>query len=104
LLKEDIKPLRVYPFIYLAVSVFPLINRIQNAAARNSPDFALVLLASISAPLHGALNAIAFGFDRETLFKLRPNQIKLAFQAKMAPRSTIQEYPQPSNDTDQLEE
>ncbi|CAG5117963.1 unnamed protein product [Candidula unifasciata] len=104
LLKEDIKPLRVYPFVYLAVSVFPLINRIQNAIALDSAVFALVLLASISAPLHGALNAIAFGLDKETLFKLRPNQIKLAFQAKMAPRSSVKEYPQPSMDTDELHE
>jgi len=27
MLKEDIKPLRLYPFIYLAISLFPLINR-----------------------------------------------------------------------------
>lgn len=27
MLKEDIKSLRAYPFIYLAASIFPLINR-----------------------------------------------------------------------------
>ena len=27
MLKDDIKSLRAYPFIYLAASIFPLINR-----------------------------------------------------------------------------
>ncbi|XP_035824347.1 cyclic AMP receptor-like protein A [Aplysia californica] len=103
LMKEDIKPLRVYPFIYLAVSLFPLINRIQNAFSPESHVFVLVLLASISSPLHGALNAIAFGLDRETLTKLRPNEIRMALRSKMAPRATIQEYPQPDRDTDHLQ-
>jgi len=100
LMKEDIKPLRVYPFIYLAVSLFPLINRIQNAFSPDSHVFGLVLLASIASPLHGALNAIAFGFDKDTLAKLRPSEIRLAIRSKMAPRSTIQEYPQPATDHD----
>ncbi|KAK3707382.1 hypothetical protein RRG08_034441 [Elysia crispata] len=95
LLKEDIKPLRVYPLIYLAVSILPLINRIQNAFSPDNHVFILVLLASICSPLHGALNAVVFGMDKETLQKLRPREIKLAIQAKLAPRSIVQEYPQP---------
>ncbi|XP_048247318.1 cyclic AMP receptor-like protein A isoform X3 [Haliotis rufescens] len=99
MLKEDIKPLRFYPFVYLAVSIFPLINRIQNAISPHYHVFALVLLASISAPLHGALNAIVFGMDKETLHKLKPAQIRLALQGKFAPRAVVQEYnPQPSED------
>ena len=27
MLKDDIKPLRAYPFVYLAATFFPLINR-----------------------------------------------------------------------------
>jgi hypothetical protein len=27
LLKEDVKPLRAYPFVYLSLSIFPLVNR-----------------------------------------------------------------------------
>ncbi|XP_059175010.1 uncharacterized protein LOC131955075 isoform X2 [Physella acuta] len=104
LLKEDIKPLRVYPFIYLAVSLFPLINRVQNAIEPDYHIFVLVLLSSIFSPLHGALNAIAFGVDKDTLSKLRPSEIKLAFRAKMAPRTKVAEYPQPPGDMDKLEE
>lgn len=27
MLKEDIKPLTAYPFVYIAISIFPVINR-----------------------------------------------------------------------------
>nr|KAG5692319.1 hypothetical protein BaRGS_009529 [Batillaria attramentaria] len=76
MLKEDIKPLRLYPFVYLAVSIFPLINRIQNAFDPEDQIFWLVVIASLSAPLHGALNALVFGMDKDTLKKLTPSQIK----------------------------
>ncbi|XP_048247317.1 G-protein coupled receptor 1-like isoform X2 [Haliotis rufescens] len=92
MLKEDIKPLRFYPFVYLAVSIFPLINRIQNAISPHYHVFALVLLASISAPLHGALNAIVFGMDKETLHKLKPAQIRVAFQSHLH-HQEVREYP-----------
>lgn len=92
LLKEDIKPLRVYPFIYLAVSIFPLINRIQNAFSPENHVFVLVLLSSISSPLHGALNAVVFGMDKETFHKLRFSEIKLALFNRQS-RQTVREYP-----------
>ncbi|XP_064614851.1 cyclic AMP receptor-like protein A isoform X1 [Liolophura sinensis] len=93
LMKNDIAVLRAYPFIYLAVSIFPLINRIQNAVDHENHVFALVLLASISAPLHGALNAIVFGMDKDTTARLTPSQIKVAIQNRFSPRVVIQEYP-----------
>ncbi|KAL5004296.1 hypothetical protein ScPMuIL_017752 [Solemya velum] len=92
LLKDDIKPLRAYPFVYLAVSLFPLINRIQNAIDDQHPVFALVLLGSISAPLHGALNALVFGLDRETFSRLTPSQIKVAVLSHIQ-KEEIREYP-----------
>ncbi|XP_065840851.1 cyclic AMP receptor-like protein A [Oscarella lobularis] len=81
LLKEDVKPLRIYPFVYLALNVFPLINRIQNAASKgdkDNPIFALALLHALSSPLQGALNAIVFGLDKETVSKLNWVQFKAA--------------------------
>lgn len=102
MLKEDIKSLRAYPFIYLAASIFPLINRIQNAAAPDDPVFALVILAALTAPLHGAMNAIVFGMDRETLRKLTPTQIKVAFMARMTKTASIQEF-HPQSRTDEEE-
>ncbi|CAH1780902.1 unnamed protein product [Owenia fusiformis] len=92
LLKEDIKPLKGYPFVYLAVSLFPLIDRIQNAF-NPEPVFALMLLHVISSPLHGALNAIVFGMDKETMSKLTPSQIKVAVLNRTAGAALIREYP-----------
>lgn len=92
LMKEDIKPLIGYPLVYLAISIFPLINRIQNAV-NHQPIFALWVLHVLSSPLHGAVNAIVFGMDRETMKRLTPTQIKLAFKSHTAGTALIQEYP-----------
>ncbi|PVD18342.1 hypothetical protein C0Q70_20891 [Pomacea canaliculata] len=102
MLREDIKPLRLYPFVYLIVSIFPLINRIQNAFAPHNHVFALVVLACLSAPLHGALNALVFGMDRETLKKLTPMQIMTALQARVHPQE-VREYPLAVGHLDDLE-
>ncbi|XP_062606292.1 uncharacterized protein LOC134268109 [Saccostrea cucullata] len=91
MLKDDIKYLRAYPFVYLAVSVFSLIDRIQNAASPGEPVFALVILAALTAPLHGAMNAIVFGMDRETLRRLTPTQIKMAFMARITKKAEVHE-------------
>ncbi|ESO98882.1 hypothetical protein LOTGIDRAFT_158835 [Lottia gigantea] len=101
LLKEDIKPLKFYPFVYLLVSIFPLINRIQNAISPHNHVFALVLLASIFAPLHGALIAVVFGMDIETIKRLTPRQIMVAVMAHRAPKTQLQAYPVEVNITDQ---
>lgn len=92
LMKEDIKPLRGYPFVYLAVSIFPLVNRIQNAI-NHQPVFVLYLLHIISSPLHGAMNAIVFGMDKETMKRLTPSQIKLALRSRREGATLIREYP-----------
>ncbi|KAK3589962.1 hypothetical protein CHS0354_034987 [Potamilus streckersoni] len=93
LLRDDIKPLRAYPFVYLAVTIFPLVNRIQNAIDPSHAVFPLVLLASITVPLHGALNALVFGMDRETLKRLTPLHIKMAFQSHFERGAEIHEFP-----------
>nr|XP_006816465.1 PREDICTED: cyclic AMP receptor-like protein A-like isoform X2 [Saccoglossus kowalevskii] len=92
LLKEEIKPLLVYPFIYLIISIFPLINRIQNAISHD-PIFAFVLLHALTSPLQGAINAIVYGLDKETRSRLTWTQIKVAMQTKSSDRALIREYP-----------
>ncbi|XP_041359047.1 cyclic AMP receptor-like protein A isoform X2 [Gigantopelta aegis] len=92
MLKEDIKPLKFYPFVYLAVSVFPLINRLQNAISPNNNVFGLVLLASIAGPLHGTLNAVVFGMDKTTRDKLTRTQIQVALQTRWH-HDEVREYP-----------
>ncbi|XP_038050471.1 cyclic AMP receptor-like protein A isoform X2 [Patiria miniata] len=92
ILKAEIRPLQAYPFIYLALSVFPLINRIQNAANPGHPIFALVILHALTSPLQGLVNAVVYGMDRETRSRLSWTQIKAAYQGRSI-HQPIREYP-----------
>ncbi|XP_072901655.1 cyclic AMP receptor-like protein A isoform X3 [Hemitrygon akajei] len=92
LLALEIKPLKWYPSVYLAVSLFPLINRLHNAFDPNHPVFVLTLLHVITAPLHGLANAIVFGFDRETWGQLNLTALQLAFQSRFSDTTLIMEY------------
>ncbi|XP_030058196.1 cyclic AMP receptor-like protein A isoform X2 [Microcaecilia unicolor] len=89
---EEIKPLKWYPFVYLAVTFFPLLNRLHNAFSPNNPVFILLLLHVISAPLHGLANAIVFGLDKETWVQLRFSSLRLAFQSRFCDNTRIKEY------------
>ncbi|XP_071798279.1 cyclic AMP receptor-like protein A isoform X1 [Asterias amurensis] len=98
ILKAEIRPLQAYPFIYLALSVFPLINRIQNAAKPGQPVFALVILHALTSPLQGLVNAVVYGMDRETRSRLTWMQIKSNFINRLTKDTQIKEYPLPSED------
>ncbi|KAL8616228.1 hypothetical protein ACOMHN_058345 [Nucella lapillus] len=93
LLKEEMKSLRFYPFVFLLLSVFPLINRIHNAAADGDHELALVLLHTMSASVQGAAYALVFTIDRDTLRSLTYNKIKAAILSKWATPAVVQEYP-----------
>ncbi|CAK8673199.1 uncharacterized protein LOC143468932 [Clavelina lepadiformis] len=102
-MEDDIKVLKAYPFVYLALSIFPLILRIHNAATDEGDDvFALWVLTVLTAPLQGAVNAIVFGLDPETRTKLTLEEIQLAWKSRSG-GSAIKEYPtvsvDPSNTT-----
>ncbi|XP_041483062.1 cyclic AMP receptor-like protein A isoform X1 [Lytechinus variegatus] len=92
LIREEIKPLRAYPFIYLVLSIFPLINRIQNAVNPDNAVFVLYLFHALSAPLVGLVNAIVYGLDPETRSRLTWTQIKLALKSRRAEKAVIKEY------------
>ncbi|XP_032230476.1 G-protein coupled receptor 1 [Nematostella vectensis] len=93
MMKEHVRPLMAYPCIYLATSIFPLIHRIYNAST-STPSFPLLLLHVISTPLIGALNAVFFGIDKETLGRLNWPQMKVAFQQHSKTRKPlVREYP-----------
>ncbi|XP_031752665.1 cyclic AMP receptor-like protein A isoform X1 [Xenopus tropicalis] len=93
---EEIKHLKWYPCVYLAVSLFPLLNRIHNAIFPSETVFILTLLHVISAPLHGLANAFVFGLDKETWDQLNLTSIQLAFQSRFCDSTRIREY-QPAN-------
>ncbi|XP_076336406.1 cyclic AMP receptor-like protein A isoform X5 [Tachypleus tridentatus] len=91
-LRQHIRPLQWYPLIYLSLSVFPLIHRIQNAISHENV-FGLMLLHILFAPLPGTVNAIVFGLDRETTSRLSWIQIKRAFFSHFTKQTIIGEYP-----------
>jgi len=98
---DELKPLRAYPFIYLLLNIFPLINRIQNAASKDPlhPEFALTLLHVISISLLGAVNALIFGMNRQTLREFQWSNFRLQVKA-MCSRSDsiVGEYEVQNND------
>ena len=98
LIVDDIGALKAYPFVYLALSIFPLILRIHNAFTAEGDDvYALWVLTVLTAPLQGAVNAIVFGLDPDTRKKLTLNQIRLAWASRFE-ASAVHEYPTLSGD------
>ncbi|XP_066456042.1 uncharacterized protein [Eleutherodactylus coqui] len=89
---EEIKPLKWYPCVYLAVSLFPLLNRIHNAFYPSHPVFFLTLLHVMSAPLHGLANTIVFVLDKETWSQFRMTSLRVAFQSRLCDSTKITEY------------
>lgn len=92
ILKEDVKPLRMYPFVYLLTSIFPVVNRIQNASDPDNPIYSLWILHCILSPLPGALNAVIFGMDQDIKSRLTWIQIKATFLSRLEGKIEIQEY------------
>jgi hypothetical protein len=85
--------LKAYPFVYLVLSVIPLILRLHNAFTEEGDDvFALWILTVICAPLQGAVNAVVFGLDPDTRNRLTLPQIRLAW-ASYTNSAVIREYP-----------
>ncbi|PIK35738.1 putative cyclic AMP receptor-like protein A isoform X2 [Apostichopus japonicus] len=105
ILKEYIRPLKAYPLIFLLLSIFPLINRMQNAFSKSGdPVFALSLLHAASSPLQGFVNAVVYGMDPETRSRLTWLQIK-ALLNKRSAHQPIREYPLvPAPETPDLED
>ncbi|KAM3934975.1 uncharacterized protein RB166_002362 [Leptodactylus fuscus] len=92
IMAEEIKPLKWYPCVYLAVSLFPLLNRIHNAFYPSHPVFILTLLHVMSAPLHGLANTIVFVLDKETWSQLRMTSLRVALQSRLCDSTKITEY------------
>ncbi|XP_046854188.1 G-protein coupled receptor 1-like [Xenia sp. Carnegie-2017] len=88
MLKKDIKLLRAYPVVYMVLSIFPSINRIQNAFDEKR-IFWLVLLQTFTVPLFGAISALVFAFDRETLQLLKWSSVKDAVYQRMHARTRL---------------
>ena len=92
LIRREIKPLILYPFVFLLLNVFPSINRIQNAVAKDSPVFALYVLHSISSSLLGAGCTLIFVVNRDTLRELKWSNFKQTLLTRFKSRGKVEEF------------
>eukprot|EP00049_Salpingoeca_infusionum_P015975 m.317885 g.317885 ORF g.317885 m.317885 type:complete len:328 (-) comp15987_c2_seq2:109-1092(-) len=60
--QKEIGALRLYPLVYLFLSIFSVINRIQNAARPHSPIFALFIMQVCITPLQGFINVFVYRY------------------------------------------
>ncbi|RDD39779.1 G-protein coupled receptor 1 [Trichoplax sp. H2] len=91
LMRENVKPLMAYPLVYLLLSIFPLVNRIQNTVQPDNASFTLYLLQIVSSSLKGAGNAIVFSMDKETFKHLNLADLRNAWSHRCS-KSVVREY------------
>ena len=88
----DIRPLLWFPFIYLALNTFSLIDRIYNNAAHpEDPVVELTFLHACTSPLRGAFVALVFTLagGKVQLSQVRDTCLHCCRRKSV----TIQEYP-----------
>ncbi|KAI6649148.1 Cyclic AMP receptor-like protein A-like isoform X2 [Oopsacas minuta] len=92
LIRREIKPLILYPLVFLLLNVFPSINRIQNAIAPDNPIFTLYILHSFSSPLLGAGCTLIFVVNRDTLKELKWSNFRQTLLTRFNSRGKVMEF------------
>ncbi|XP_067948414.1 G-protein coupled receptor 157-like [Watersipora subatra] len=85
----EMKSLRLYPFMYLLLNIFPLCNRIYDAVMPHQANFILTLLHAISCSSQGTLNAFVFGFNKQTLEEFRWSNFKVHLRNLCSRNTTV---------------
>lgn len=67
-LRKQVQPLKLYPFVYLCVSIFPFVNRVQNWANPGQPIYWLYIVHSLCSPMQGFLNALIYASNTDKGF------------------------------------
>ena len=78
---REIKPLLLFPIIYLLLKLPLLISQIYEAIEPLEPVIVLWILEAIFSPLAGAVIAVMYGLDPQTRTKLRRCQIQSLFMS-----------------------
>lgn len=76
---REIKPLLLFPIVYLVLKLPLLTSQLYEAARPLKPVIALWVLEATISPLAGAVIAIVYGLDPQTRTKLRRCQLKSLF-------------------------
>jgi hypothetical protein len=80
-LKNEIRPLIIYPVLYLLLNTFSLIGQIYHAINPMSSSAVLYYLRVLTSPFRGAFIAVVFALDKDTRARLHPFHWKKAFRA-----------------------
>lgn len=78
---REIKPLLLFPIIYLLLKLPLLISQLYEAVEPLEPVIVLWILEAIFSPLAGAVIAVMYGLDPQTRTKLRRCQIQSLFMS-----------------------
>ena len=73
---REIKPLLLFPLIYLLLKLPLLISQLYEAVRPLEPQIMLWILEAIFCPFAGAMVAVMYGLDPQTRSKLRRCQLK----------------------------
>ena len=98
-IKQEIRPLMIYPLIFFIFNIVPLVNCIYTQVHPESHHPALWLLAGIAYPVQGGVIAITFSLDPETRRRLTAANFRAAF-SECFRNKNIAEYPIQYVDTD----
>ena len=74
LIYNEIRPLIIYPVIYLLLNTFSFISHVYNALHPDQPSMILEFLHVLTSPLRGAFIAVAFAWNRDTWRRLRAGE------------------------------
>lgn len=79
-LKNEVRPLIVYPILYLLLNTFSFVSQIYRAIYPESPSNVLPYLRVLTSPLRGAFIAVVFALDKDTRSRLNVPHCKTACQ------------------------
>ena len=85
-LMAQVKPLAVYPLIYILFNIPTLVMRIDDANTGYDvyPHYGIAVACMICSPSLGAVYALAFALDRATLAYLKPTDVVLTVRNRIA--------------------
>ena len=89
-LVDIVKPLKLYPVVYLLIAILPISNRIQNAVNEQNPIYWLTLSQIVCNPLQGVMNALVYAaYTDDAIWKqCTPTGIVASIKRACASRST----------------
>jgi len=90
---KQVKPIRLYPVMFLCLQFFPLVNRIQNASDPDDQVFALTLLHVISTCSTGFALSFVFAANTDRTIWNQCNRAGISRALMMRRKAGANEFP-----------